>query len=398
MKNPLSLCGPAECGTNLVKAILGVNKKIHLESEPFLPLFQFLRTEIINQTSKYKKNIKHTEPLSEYYFSKEDLELMKIIQNSNLKVELKKNKLNHLKKQILNRMSDYVPHLKKNINDIKGLNFKEIFDNALKLINKNHNKENIKWLGWLDSWIEEFFPILAKAYPGSKFILILRDPRAAIASSNNYYNKKDILSLAPMTLSFLRCWRKQVAMAEYFNSTPLLKNRCITVKYEDLVRNPKKITKKLCNFLNIKYASNMIDSSNFMGLGQNTKKWVSNSNFNSKQKGIYKTSLFKWKKHLDPIIKNFIELTVGIELKYLGYIKKLPKLSKLSKSKIISYHEHNFRTSKGWRTSKNLPSSDIGLELSRYKYLELKKISNSEIKQNFLFKEAFLAFRNKVIK
>ena len=100
MKNPLFLCGPAECGTNLVKAILGVNKKIHLESEPFLPLFQFLRTEIINQTSKYKKSIKHTEPLSEYYFSMEDLELMKIIQNSNLKVELKKNKLNHLQQQI----------------------------------------------------------------------------------------------------------------------------------------------------------------------------------------------------------------------------------------------------------------------------------------------------------
>ena len=40
MKNPLFLCGPANCGTNLVKAILGVNENVHLESEPFLPLFQ----------------------------------------------------------------------------------------------------------------------------------------------------------------------------------------------------------------------------------------------------------------------------------------------------------------------------------------------------------------------
>lgn len=398
MKNPLFLCGPAECGTNLVKAILGVNKKIHLESEPFLPLFQFLRTEIIKQNSNYKKSTRYTKPLSEYYFSNKDLELMNIIQNSNLKIEFKKDKLNHLKKQILKRMNDYVPHLKKDIHNIKGSNFKEIFDNAFKLIDKHHNKENIKWLGWLDSWVEEFFPILAKAYPSSKFILIIRDPRAALASSNNYYNKKNISSLAPLTLSFLRCWRKQVAMAEYFNSSSLLKNRCITVKYEDLVNNPKKITKKLCNFLNIKYSSSMIDTNNFMGLGHNTKKWVSNSNFNSKQKGIYKTSLFTWKKHLDPIIKNFIELIVGIELKYLGYVKTLPKLNKLSKKNIVSYHKHNFRTSKGWRTSTNMPSLDIRFELSRYKYLKYKKINNSEIKQNFLFKEAYLAFQNKLIK
>ena len=33
MKNNLYLCGPANCGTNLVKAILGVNQKIHLESD-----------------------------------------------------------------------------------------------------------------------------------------------------------------------------------------------------------------------------------------------------------------------------------------------------------------------------------------------------------------------------
>ena len=56
-------------------------------------------------------------------------------------------------------MKDYVPHLKKNINDLKGKNFKEIFDNALKIIDKNHKKKNIKWVGWMDSWIEEFFPI-----------------------------------------------------------------------------------------------------------------------------------------------------------------------------------------------------------------------------------------------
>ena len=84
MKNPLFLCGPANCGTNLVKAILGVNNKIHLESDPFLPLFQFLRTTIIKKNFKKYKNLKFDEPLFEYYFSDEKIDQMSTIQKINL--------------------------------------------------------------------------------------------------------------------------------------------------------------------------------------------------------------------------------------------------------------------------------------------------------------------------
>ena len=66
---------------------------------------------------------------------------MKVIQNSNLKIKINQNKIIHLKKLILKRMNDYVPHLKKDIDEIKGLNFKEIFDNAISLIEKNHEKK-----------------------------------------------------------------------------------------------------------------------------------------------------------------------------------------------------------------------------------------------------------------
>ena len=54
-----------------------------------------------------------------------------------------------------------------------------------------------------------------------------------------------MIQLAPLTLSYLRCWRKQVAFAEYFNLLNLLNNRIIIVKYEDVVENPKKNYKKI---------------------------------------------------------------------------------------------------------------------------------------------------------
>ena len=94
-------------------------------------------------------------------------------------------------------------------------------------------------------------------------------------------------------------------------------------------------------------------------------------------------------------LKNFIELVVGIELKYLGYKKSIIKIKK---SKILKYHSTDFRFSKGWRTTKNLPHKDVEFEFSRYKKLKLNKINNLEIKKNFLFNEAFFAFKNKVIR
>ena len=87
MKHPLFLCGPANCGTNLVKAILGTNEKIHLESEPFIPIFQFLRTSIIKKHFKKSTNLKYDEPLFEYYFSKEQIAQMSTIQKSNLNIK-----------------------------------------------------------------------------------------------------------------------------------------------------------------------------------------------------------------------------------------------------------------------------------------------------------------------
>ena len=49
------------------------------------------------------------------------------------------------------------PHLIEDLNLIQGVNFKKLFDNAIKLVDKHHDKKNIKWIGWMDSWIEEFF-------------------------------------------------------------------------------------------------------------------------------------------------------------------------------------------------------------------------------------------------
>ena len=336
----------------------------------------------------------NAKPLFEYYFSSEKINQMNLIQKSNLKIKLEKQKNLLLKKKISNRMKDYTPHLIKDLNLIKGVNFKKLFDNAIKLIDKHHDKKNIKWIGWMDSWIEEFFPILAKEYKNSKFILIIRDPRASVASYKNYFNKNNKENLAPLTLSYLRCWRKQVAFSEYFKNHKSLKKRMLEIKYEDLVKNPKIITKKMCKFLRIKFSSEMIDTTNFTGLGKNTKKWKPNSNFRAPQIGIYKNSLYKWKKKLPKNLKNFIEFIVGPELRYLRYNKIYKnKYTKLEYKKIIKFHLNDYKKNKGWKTSNNKPKVDIHYEIMRNNFIKQKKINKKQIKEYFLFEEIYLKLK-----
>ena len=110
----------------------------------------------------------------------------------------------------------------------------------------------------------------------------------------------------------------------------------------------------------------MINTDYFMGLGSNTKKWKPNSNYSTNQKGIYKSSLYKWKKYLKADVREFIETVVGIEMKFLGYKNRYNSLSKL---KISKFHKKDFAISEGWRTTKNYPQNDIDLEISRYKFL-----------------------------
>ena len=60
-------------------------------------------------------------------------------------------------------MNDYVPHLIKDLNLIDGKTYKDLFYNAIQLVDKSHSKK-YKWIGWMDSWIEEFIPILSREY------------------------------------------------------------------------------------------------------------------------------------------------------------------------------------------------------------------------------------------
>ena len=397
MNSPLLLCGPACAGTNLVKAILGVHPEINLESEPYLPIFRSLRNSIVSKSNEIiKKTFNPDSPMNEYYFFDEKIKIMDLIQNSNLNINFEINELEKLKIDIIER-SEYVPHLTKYLNILEGKTYKKLFISALKILSEANQNIDVKWNGWLDSWIEEFFPLLAYGFNDAKFILIFRDPRAVISSSKRGFAKENS-GFEPLTLSFLRCWRKQVAFTKHFQESKLLKDRVFVVRYEDIVEHPEKETRKLCNFLEVEFSNKMLDTNNFKGLGYNTNKWEPSLHWGDvPPKGIYKDSLYRWKEEISDELLNFTEFIVGPDLKYLGY--KIDKPNKYENtvigSKIYKFHKDEHLTCKGWRTDNNNPEVDISLEILRHQCLNQKTNDQDLIRRCFLFPEIYHDLYNK---
>ena len=391
---PLFLCGTARGGTNLVKAALGVNNDIVLESEPFLPIYISLRDKIIKDNDNPSLSyIKPGSPLDEYYYLDAKLTAMEAIQNSSLNVDFDNLENQSLRSKITKRMNDYVPHLINNIDLIAGNNYGEIFDSALECINLSHNINSSKWLGWLDNWVIEFFPLLAKYYNNAHFIVIFRDVRGAIASM---FSRADKNFKAPSTISFLRCWRKQVAFSAMMSESNLFNKRISFIKYENLVSDPEKEIAQLCSDLNIKYSSDMIDTKNFVGLGTNIKQWVPNSGYvDVPRTGIFNGSIERWRETLDETMISFIEFIAGPELKYLGY--DLVNRDNYSKPKKRFYNiilEEN-NNSLGWRTDNNDAALDFSFEILRHFCLANNLDDLNIIKRFFLFPKIYNDLKGK---
>ncbi|MBV6517713.1 MAG: hypothetical protein DCC43_00585 [Candidatus Brocadia sp.] len=92
---------------------------------------------------------------------------------------------------------------------------------------------------------------LGKLFPGSKFINMVRDGRDVMVSA--FKAKLGGTNLTEISLEWDECILNGILAEKYFGP-----ERVKTVRYEDLVSDPKKILSSICDFLNIGYEESMI--------------------------------------------------------------------------------------------------------------------------------------------
>jgi len=386
MKSFLFISGMFRSGTTLLGRLLNAHREIGIATDPYLYFFKSFRNKI---AKIHKIKVDPDEPLNDYYFSIEQLTLFNEIQNTSFDIAFNSSNIDKFRKEIYSGGINYSPLIMPHLDEITGKTYKELFNSMLGLLSKHYGDDDHKIIGFKEVWTDEFIAPMARTFPESKFIQIIRDPRAVCAS-------KKASSRAYPWLFLARQWRKLAALAwSYQQRNWDFSQRVLLVKYENLIRNPKKIAKNICKFLEIDFDQQMTNPRNFVdGRGE---KWLQNTSFGNGKREFDTDSINKWQDTLTDYEIGYIESLCGPEMKLHGYepqedIKKISPEFILSPPKVFNKDLANWIKRYVQNDSVNV-SLQTAQEQIRYELLNYKdtqSVDKQLIETCYLFCKLFM--------
>jgi len=385
--------GTARGGTNLLNLCLSVHPEIQISQDPLIPFFKFFRREIFfTEFSEPRSKASVSLPLDEYYFFDAKLERLDAIQNSDFGVQFSAADFPFLREELEKRMSFSSPKLIPLLPNLVGDTYDQVFESAIRLMQDAWDSPGIAFPGFNDNWAIEFFRPVARSFPNAKFVVLIRDVRAAIASHvrlldhnsvNPLYQYEKTKELIALTLSFTRCWRKQIAFLSHYLKSEFAE-RLYWLRYEDLVADPAEEIQRIMTFLDLDYSDEMVDTEKFISPDGN--KWLPNTNHQKvASSGIYSSTVDRWKETLSGEAIELIELVAGPELELCGYslASEIIREDRFPAG-AYRYHYQDSAECKGWRTDNLNVEVDLGLELMRRKYLLSDQIHRGLDRRFFL--------------
>lgn len=168
---------------------------------------------------------------------------------------------------------------------------------------------DIQITAFKEVWTNEFIPAFLRTFPGSKALILVRDPRAVAASNNVTSAKYPIIFMA-------RQWRKLA-----FLSQCLVKDypqNVLVLRYEDLVQAPEESMRQSCTFLDLPFDLGLLEGDRYVD--GDLQPWQQNTNYTCQgAKEINQTSLTKWQKMLDETDIRLIELIAADLMQTFNY-------------------------------------------------------------------------------
>lgn len=393
-KSYLLVTGIFRSGTTWLARALNANRYISFESDPVAPIFNSFRYDLAKKRKKNKR-IKRFSPLGDYFG--DSSEFIKDILESNFEIPVDKKNLDIVFRKIKKKNLPFENGFwTETFNGFKNCkNYKQSILSVLNHI-KNISKKKSKVIGFKEVWINEMAGAFLNTFKKSKVILIVRDPRAILASRNAMIKKYPTVFIG-------RQWRKSVLIANYLKNK--YQKRILILKYEDATLNKYLTLKKICKFLNVRFDNKMIDENNYKdGLGN---PWKQNSSFtlegkkyllNAKEtkkisikfkknylKKNTKTNNEKWKTELDKKDILTIEFLCHEEMKKFGY-KLKNSLKKLNKFNIKDYKKIKVNQLADWIRPYSEDRNNV----------QIKKIIKQEKNRKKLLKKKLLSFSNHI--
>ena len=196
----------------------------------------------------------------------------------------------------------------KNISICNDVTIKNIVDMLFTMEAKSHNK-----LRWGDK-TPEYVDILDEinfVYPNAQYIHIIRDGRDAI----NSYADRGWHGCTIYTRA--RYWKTTITRIRQF-SQKLDNQRYFEVRYEDVIIDPQKTLKEICNFLKEDFSRNMVHH-HINASKHITKNEKSRNIHQNLLKPIITTNISKWKKENSLFTNIIVQHYIGDILLCFGY-------------------------------------------------------------------------------
>ena len=339
---------------------LSTHSQIMIASDPYFQFFKSYRNEIYSE--KIPK-FDHNAPVSDNFWS-EYLALDKLILNSYFDTKIK----NTSHKEIITLTKNYVGRdsekLLPILSSLNSSNYKDLFSELVSLIYKAYGKDSTRFVGFKCTFSELFIAPTIKAFPNSKIICIVRDPRAIYASQTVPRKNYPLLYV-------VRQWRKSI---EYMLQN-IDKENLQIFKYEDLIDNPEIFMKEISNFIGVDYEVDMINPNKYVdGAGV---PWSQNSSYNKSKRGtINNKNKDKWKGILTKKDIQLIEDLCDAEMKIFGYSRETTN-KMVNQKNIYIENKNDCRTwFREYFFQYELNETEINKEIIRYLYLNNKIFDN----------------------
>ena len=192
-----------------------------------------------------------------------------------------------------------------------SMSYKDIF----KILLEQHTIARNKKRGGAKFPVDiSYVPKLMEWFPNSQFVHIVRDPRAIYSSmvlrDTRKLSKptkiKECLIKIKRLFYLWRQYKQAIKIHKKYNK---MDNYYIS-RFEDIVSQPEKYIKDLCNFLKIDFKPDMVYPP------------VVDSSYGevAKNKGFDKKTLSRWKNHISSKSETVIKLLLRNEMKEMEYL------------------------------------------------------------------------------
>lgn len=304
MSRRLFVMGMFRSGTTLFSRLLHAHGDVVCASDPFRQYYLAL----VNHVKKdVEADLSGFDPLD--YPDEAQLQLFDAVQEATLDRPFPDGWRDSLYERIIPEAEPKSPKFTDHFEEVRGDTFREVFEHLWSRVSEAYADGDEAWVATKEVETTKLTPVLARTFPDSKFLHIVRDPRAVCASKNVRENDK-----SPW-LILTRQWRKLATLSYCYEQR--FPERVHVVRYEDLVQSPRETVTGICEFLDVEMDETTLDPSNFVdGAGE---QWLQNTSHGESSASFDTSAIDKWRDVLADREAEYVEQLCYATMRTYGY-------------------------------------------------------------------------------